>query len=120
MAITKLDSLTKFQPATPSNPYGPYIYPESYGAIGDGVADDTAAVQAAINDAASGGMVFFGQAKTYRCASALSFPIVQSGSIPLSLGLVGSGVRSILAAPNIINPRTFWTGSELGVPGGRV
>lgn len=46
---------------------------KEFGAVGDGVADDTAAIQAAITNAknANGGTVYF-PAGTYRCASQLT------------------------------------------------
>lgn len=45
-----------------------YVTPEMYGAKGDGVTDDTAAIQAAIN---SGSVVYFGK-KTYLIASSVT------------------------------------------------
>src|SRR5258707_13004145 len=48
-----------------------FITPQDYGAVGNGVADDTAAVQAALNaaKAAGGGTVFFPEG-TYLCTPA--------------------------------------------------
>lgn len=47
---------------------------ETWGAVGDGSTDDSAAIQAAINAAvaASGGVVLFPRAATYVCASSLT------------------------------------------------
>ena len=42
-----------------------YVTPEQFGAVGDGVTDDTKAIQAAFDAAANGGTVKFGKQKTY-------------------------------------------------------
>lgn len=47
-----------------------------YGAVGDNVTDDTAAVQAAINAAQNGG-IFYIPPKTYRCTGPLTYYINQ-------------------------------------------
>jgi len=44
---------------------------KDFGAVGDGVADDTAAIQAAINSVSAGGQVYF-PSGTYKISSALS------------------------------------------------
>jgi hypothetical protein len=68
------------------------VYAEDYGAIGDGVTDDSAAIQSAINvvSTAGGGRVKF-RAKTYLIGSTLTLPskVVLSG--------VGSTVSIIKA-----------------------
>lgn len=48
----------------------PYVMVDSYGAVGDGTADDTAAIKAAITAAGVGGVIYFTPGKTY-IASAL-------------------------------------------------
>ena len=46
---------------------------KDFGAVGDGVADDTAAIQAAVNSVSSGGQVYF-PSGTYQISSAISLP----------------------------------------------
>lgn len=48
-----------------------YVTPEMFGAIGDGVTDDSEAIQSAINYLANGGCIYFGS-KTYLCNSELT------------------------------------------------
>lgn len=45
------------------------VTPEGHGAAGDGARDDTASVQAAMDAAASGGVVQLSPGKTYRCTT---------------------------------------------------
>ena len=46
---------------------------KDFGAVGDGVADDTVAIQAAVNSVSSGGQVYF-PSGTYQISSAISLP----------------------------------------------
>jgi hypothetical protein len=50
------------------------VTPEQYGAVGNGVHDDTAAVQAAVNAAAGKLPVWLGAGKTYVCNSTILLP----------------------------------------------
>lgn len=54
----------------------PYVTPEMYGAIGDGVADDTSAIRSAF---ATGKNVAFGNGKTYKITASLN--VDESGQI---------------------------------------
>jgi uncharacterized membrane protein len=63
-------SLTK---ATYSMIEGAPVNVLDYGAVGDGVTNDAAAIQAAINALANGGTVFF-PTGTYKCLSGLTIP----------------------------------------------
>jgi Pectate lyase superfamily protein len=62
-----------------------WISVRDYGAVGDGVVDDTAAIQAAVAAAAEGGVVSFGAGRTYRITGPLDLPIGR-------VGYHGSGV----------------------------
>ena len=55
------------------------VFPENYGALGNGVADDTAALNAAMT--ASNGYVFLDDAKTYKITSQLVIPSTCKGII---------------------------------------
>lgn len=71
------------------------FYPEIYGALGNGVHDDTTAIQAAIAAAASngGGTVVFGANKNYLISSALT---ITANNIRLR----GAGARTSLVTSN--------------------
>lgn len=79
-----------------------------YGAVGNGVADDTAAIQSAITAviAAGGGTVFF-PAGTYKITSGITI-----GSSSVFLRGAG-GYASIISAPNGVDAVTF-SGSYAG------
>jgi hypothetical protein len=66
----------------------------AYGAIGDGVADDTAALQAAINDASSAHTSVYLPAGTYAVSSTISIPAGEG----LSIFGAGWGTRIQLKA----------------------
>ncbi len=63
----------------------PFVTPEHYGAVGDGVTNDATAIQSAVN---SGKPVWFGQ-KNYRITSGIN--------VPINSKLIGSGKGSIIS-----------------------
>jgi len=69
----------------------PYVTPEQYGAVGDGVTNDVVAIQAAID---SGFPVYFSK-KNYRVNSQLN--------VPQDAILFGSGYASIISTTSNIN-----------------
>ena len=70
---------------------------DQYGAVGDGVADDSAAINAAISAAAAaGGGTVFVPPGTYRCASS----VLLSGD---NVQLLGAGPASVIKAANGLN-----------------
>jgi len=68
---------------------------KDFGAVGDGVADDTAAIQATITASGYGGCVYIPKG-TYKINSVLNVPAVVSNSSGVSF--IGDGVASIIKA----------------------
>lgn len=69
-----------------------YVFATHYGAAGNGIVDDTAAVQAAL-DAAAGGAVFFPEG-TYRITSGITIPspcVLEFASTNAVLKFTGTG-----------------------------
>lgn len=52
----------------------PFFYPESYGAVGDGITDDYTALQACIDAAAGKGVVYLQTGSTYRSNQSIAVP----------------------------------------------
>lgn len=76
-------------PAQPREPTGGSVRPEDFGAVGDGVADDSEALQAAVDAAAErDGRVVLGAARTYL--------LERSIELPSGAHLTGQGPSSVL------------------------
>jgi hypothetical protein len=76
-------------PTPPREPTGGVVLPESFGAVGDGISDDTAALQAAIDAAAAAdAQVLLGAERTYLLTSSIELP---SGA-----HVTGQGPSSVL------------------------
>src|SRR5690606_22229240 len=61
-------------PRTVSDKLSSVVHLRDYGAVGDGVSDDTAAVQTAFFRAAAEGKVLEGEFGNYRCTSTILIP----------------------------------------------
>lgn len=95
--------LSTISPATPaatatSSGASAYVTVKDFGALGDGVTDDTAAIQAAIN-ASTGRSLFFPDG-TYRISSALV--------ISLPIEIFGTGTRSATIFQSLSSTGVFW------------
>jgi hypothetical protein len=78
-----------------------FITPQDYGAVGNGVADDTAALQAALTAAGTAGTLYI-PAATYAISSALA--------VPSSVVVLGAGVNSTVIK------QTSTTANGLSIP----
>jgi hypothetical protein len=68
---------------------------KDFGAVGDGVADDTAAIQAAIT--AADGKIVYVPAGTYKVTTSLTWhPSAAAGNYAKSLRLLGDGIQSTI------------------------
>lgn len=72
-----------------------------YGAVGDGVTDDTAAIQAAITNSATGATIFFPSGKTFNCTDGLTIGAKKelrgSGLLSFSAGITTKAAIAINA-----------------------
>lgn len=74
-----------------------FVSVKDFGAVADGVADDTAAVQAALDALSSGGTLYFPRG-SYKITSALTFSANSSGFV----SWVGGGIR-------LVGESALWT-----------
>ena len=79
-------------------------FPEAEGAVGDGTADDTAALQAAFNAcSATGGRVLLGIGKNYKTTASLAWPaqgqVVGAGRGKSTVTYTGSGTAITMHDP---------------------
>jgi len=90
---------------------------KDFGAVGNGIADDTGAIQAGINAviAAGGGVLFF-PAGTYNTSSALSAanaPATYGGMIFRGVGISASKIQNTNATGNLFNIANSATGNYI-------
>jgi len=71
------------------------VNPRDFGAVGDGVADDTEALQRAVNETQTG-RVYFPKG-IYRITNTIIIPIKERG--PVNLDGAGGGARVVMAGP---------------------
>lgn len=86
------------------NPVTDWLTVKTYGAIGDGAHDDTSAIQAALNAAPIGGIVYL-PAGTYKTTAPLT--------IPPQITLLGSHSSHIDAITCAIKPAASFTGAAV-------
>jgi hypothetical protein len=84
---------------TLANRFADVVNVKDFGAVGDGVADDTAAIQAAINSTSPFGSVFFPES-TYKISSTITLP---SSSGYNGLTLFGVGWGSIIKPTSAVS-----------------
>jgi len=77
------------------SPLAMAVNPRDFGAVGDGVADDTEALQRAVNETDTG-RVYFPKG-IYRITSTIVIPLKERG--PVSLDGAGGGARVVMAGP---------------------
>ena len=90
-----------------ANPFSGFLGPvynvKAYGAKGDGVTDDTAAIQAAINAAPAGARVY-ASAGNYLLSSPINFPVNKS----LTFGGDGPGGQGSPGDGTVFTPTGTW------------
>lgn len=85
---------------------GPVQNPRDYGAVGDGVADDTTAMQTALTNAA--GSMLYIPAGTYMISTVLTYDTTVSGKIRIE----GDGPNSIIKITGATTKGLMITGSQ--------
>ncbi len=88
---------------------GPWADVKAWGAVGDGVADDTAAIQAAIDSLGLGGTVFFPPG-SYRTSATLLMPD-RNLTMTLTAGAtltIGSSVISMFTVPDGLTAKRLY------------
>lgn len=104
-----------YDPAAPQ----PGLSVANFGAVGDGVADDSAAISAAIT-AANGGMVSFPGDKTYRIASTITVSagttLFMQGCTLKSGATLANGMFAVSAADVAVVGRYTVNGNALATP----
>lgn len=86
-----------------------YVTPQDFGAVGDGVTDDTAAIQAALNAVNANGSSVFVPPASYKITSSLNITVTGTQ-------IIGSGWGSqIIYDGNVVSPAIKATGNVRAV-----
>ena len=98
-----------------SDGFGDYVSVKDFGAVGDGVTDDTAAIQAALN-AAAGKTLYFPDSSTY-----LVYALKVAGETTVDLGAATLLKRPATSVDQTVkeftgDPVVFWVGGFQGAP----
>lgn len=92
----------------------PFFYPESYDAVGDGITDDSTALQSCVNAAAGKGVVYLSAGSTYLSTRTIT--------IPSNTCIVGYGATLLFPGSHGLQNKSFGdppaaTDSNIGVYG---
>jgi hypothetical protein len=97
-----------------------YFNVRSFGAVGDGVTNDAAAIQAAINALPAGGGIVYFPPGTYKVSTKISLPdksVILSGSGFGSVIKLGTSAITLFEAPNGLTVTRVYTFEALRVTG---
>lgn len=100
----------RLSPSSLSASYGFFINVKAFGAVGDGVADDTSALQSAMDGVAAGGTVYF-PAGTYKITDHVRFPS--------NATIAGAGTSTLITQATANKAVLVSKAYIAGSPGGR-
>lgn len=103
--VTYLPTGTGAVARSATSKFGDVVSVKDFGAVGDGVADDTAALQAAIT--AANGKIVYVPAGTYKITSSLSWsPLATASHYASSIRIMGDGIERTIIN-NLVNGPAF-------------
>ena len=119
--VLAADPAANLQPATKQYVDAVRVNVKNFGAVGDGVADDTSAIQAAINSLPNdGGIVIFPAGRNYKITSSLNIGNGTASAVSTRRGVIlrGDGVPNTPTGVPSFNGYTPATGPKLTWAGG--